>query len=64
MIGSFSILVKLSSISEGHMFEQKLKCIKANMKIWNNATFGDIKERKETIKMDIAMVDSHEWGFN
>lgn len=42
------------------MFEQKLKCIKANMKIWNNATFGDIKERKETIKMDIVMVDSHE----
>ena len=42
---------------------QNLQHIKEKLKIWNKASFKDIKERKDIIFSDIAKVDSSEWGL-
>ena len=36
---------------------RKLKFVKSKLKIWNKAVFGDLKERKLTIILDIEKID-------
>lgn len=48
----------------GHNFMQNLQHIKEKLKIWNKASFKDIKERRGVIFSDIAKVDSSEWGVH
>ena len=42
---------------EGHKFMRKLKFVKSKLKIWNKAVFGDLKERKLAIILDIEKID-------
>lgn len=42
---------------EGHTFMMKLKFVKAKLKDWNKALFGDKKEKKNNIMLDIVKID-------
>ena len=46
---------------EGHKFMRKLQFIKAKLKEWNNASFGELNERKKkSIMFDLANFDTME----
>ena len=42
---------------EGHKFMRKLKFVKSKLKFWNKEVFGDLKERKLAIILDIDRID-------
>ena len=49
---------------EGHRFMRKLQFIKAKLKAWNRDVFGDLKEEKNNILLDISRIDSVEQEGN
>ncbi|RVX09326.1 LINE-1 retrotransposable element ORF2 protein [Vitis vinifera] len=49
---------------EGHKFMRKLKFIKSKLKEWNTRVFGDLRERKKHILMDLGRIDRIEQEGN
>ena len=45
---------------EGHKFMRKLQFVKAKLKVWNKASFGELNERKKSILFDLANFDTME----
>ncbi|RVW81340.1 putative mitochondrial protein [Vitis vinifera] len=45
---------------EGHKFMRQLQFVKAKLKAWNKASFGEINERKKSILLDLANFDTME----
>ncbi|RVW98412.1 hypothetical protein CK203_026853 [Vitis vinifera] len=45
---------------EGHKFMRKLQFVKAKLKEWNKASFGELSKRKEDILSDLVNFDSLE----
>ena len=49
---------------EGHKFMKKLKFVKSKLKGWNKGVFGDLRERKSIITLDIERIDRLEQEGN
>ncbi|RVW43484.1 hypothetical protein CK203_095330 [Vitis vinifera] len=47
-------------MGEGHKFMRKLQFVKAKLKEWNKASFGELNERKKSILIDLANFDTLE----
>ena len=45
---------------EGHKFMRKLQFVKAKLKEWNKASFGELNEREKSILFDLANFDTLE----
>ena len=44
----------------GHKFMRQLQFVKAKLKAWNKASFGEPNERKKSILLDLANFDTME----
>ena len=42
---------------EGHKFMKKLKFVKSKLKDWNKVAFGDLRDRKNFIFLDLGRID-------
>ena len=49
-------------VGEGYRFMKMLQYVKLKSRIWNNVSFGNLKERKTSILKDIVIMDSCEQG--
>lgn len=43
---------------ERHKFMRKLQFVKSKLKEWNKEYFGELNERKKSIRNDIASIDA------
>ena len=54
MIGGKSVRLKVGKVTS---FMRKLKFVKSKLKDWNKVAFGNLRERKNFILLDLGRID-------